>query len=279
MFAQIRADSYRHYAWPAALAKLFARGLWIFWILGFIALAASVRTLAGRVFYDVIPHENMVAIFLAVFMLIVIAQVAGFLRFLADAGENLARFLRPGALAKALRDVLALANLSSGGAGCTYPEEHHSQARRIFHHFTFYGFLLCFASTTVAAIDHLLGHMAPHPYLSAPVILGTLGGLGLLIGPVGLYALKRRRDPAIADAAQDGSDKSFIALLFLTSLTGLILLLLRETAAMGTLLVVHLAVVLLLFLTLPYGKFVHGIYRTAALVKSALESSSAKVSL
>ncbi|MDP9112177.1 MAG: tricarballylate utilization 4Fe-4S protein TcuB [Acidobacteriota bacterium] len=276
VFAQIRADSYRHYAWPTALAKLFARGSWIFWIVGLIALGASVRTLAGRVFYDVIPHENMVAIFLCVSVLIVTAHVAGFLRFLADAGENLARFLHPGALGKALRDVLALANLSSGGAGCTYPDEHHSQARRIFHHFTFYGFMLCLASTTVAAIDHLLGHIAPHPYLSAPVILGTLGGIGLLIGPVGLYALKRRRDPAIVDAAQDGSDKSFIALLFLTSLTGLILLVLRETSAMGTLLVVHLAVVLLLFLALPYGKFVHGIYRTAALVKSALETNSPK---
>jgi citrate/tricarballylate utilization protein len=62
----------------------------------------------------------------------------------------------------------------------------------------------------------------------------------------------------------------------MTSLTGLILLVLRDTAAMGTLLVIHLAIVLLLFLTLPYGKFVHGIYRSAALVKSALESSTYK---
>jgi citrate/tricarballylate utilization protein len=85
--------------------------------------------------------------------------------------------------------------------------------------------------------------------------------------------LKLRRDPAIADAAQDGSDKSFLVLLFLTSLTGLALLLFRETTAMGLLLVVHLAIVLLLFLSLPYGKFVHGIYRSAALVKSALESA------
>ncbi|MDP9055619.1 MAG: tricarballylate utilization 4Fe-4S protein TcuB [Acidobacteriota bacterium] len=273
VFAKIRADSYRHYAWPSAIAKFFAgQGAWVFWILGLIALGVSIRTLAGPIFYDVIPHENMVGIFLAVSVFIAIVLVAGFLRFLTDAGENLARFLHPGALAKAVRDILALTNLSSGGAGCTYPDEHHSQARRIFHHFTFYGFMLCFASTTVAGIDHFLGYMAPHPYFSAPVILGTLGGIGLLIGPVGLYAVKRRRDPAIVDAAQDGSDKSFIALLFLTSLTGLLLLVLRETAAMGPLLVVHLAVVLLLFLTLPYGKFVHGIYRAAALVKSALES-------
>ena len=37
------------------------------------------------------------------------------------------------------------------------------------------------------------------------------------------------------------------------------------------LLIVHLGIVLALFLTLPYGKFVHGFYRTAALVKYAIE--------
>ncbi len=275
VFAKIRADSYRHYAWPTPVARVFARSTLIFWILGLIAIGLSVRTLRGGVFYDVIPHENMVAIFLAVSIFILVAHIGGFLRFWRETGESLVQFLRPRALAKAARDVLALANLSSGGAGCTYPDEHHSQSRRIFHHFTFYGFALCFASTTIAAIDHMLGHIAPHPYFSAPVILGTLGGIGLLIGPSGLYSLKRRRDPAIVDAAPDGGDKRFLALLGLTSLTGLLLLILRETETMGTLLVVHLAVVLLLFLALPYGKFVHGVYRTAALVKSALESHAA----
>ncbi|HEV2200746.1 MAG TPA: tricarballylate utilization 4Fe-4S protein TcuB [Bryobacteraceae bacterium] len=271
VFAQIRADSYRHYAWPSALATLFARGKFVQWILGMIAIGMSVGALGGPVFYDVIPHEDMVAIFLIVSAVILTAHVGGFLRFWKDAGENVKRFFQLGALVKAAGDALALVNLSSGGAGCAYPDQKHSQARRVYHHFTFYGFLLCFASTTVAAIDHALGYIAPHPYGSAPVILGTLGGIGLLIGPIGLYFLKRKRDPAIADAAQDGSDKSFLALLFLTSITGLGLLALRETSAMGMLLVIHLAVVLFLFLTLPYGKFVHGIYRSAALVKSALE--------
>jgi citrate/tricarballylate utilization protein len=41
---------------------------------------------------------------------------------------------------------------------------------------------------------------------------------------------------------------------------------------MPALLLVHLGLVLALFLTLPYGKFVHGMYRTAALVKYASET-------
>ena len=87
----------------------------------------------------------------------------------------------------------------------------------------------------------------------------------------GLLWLKRRRDPALADPAQKAMEAGFLALLFLTSLTGLALLAFRETRAMGMLLVAHLGVVLALFVTMPYGKFVHGLYRFAALVRFHLE--------
>jgi citrate/tricarballylate utilization protein len=53
----------------------------------------------------------------------------------------------------------------------------------------------------------------------------------------------------------------------------LLLLVSRESAAMGTLLIVHLSMVMTLFITMPYGKFVHGIYRSGALLKWALERS------
>jgi citrate/tricarballylate utilization protein len=40
---------------------------------------------------------------------------------------------------------------------------------------------------------------------------------------------------------------------------------------MGSLLVVHLGVVAGLFITMPYGKFIHTVFRYAALVKNAIE--------
>ena len=75
----------------------------------------------------------------------------------------------------------------------------------------------------------------------------------------------------LVDEARYGMDIAFIVMLFLTSLTGMALLILRETAAMGPLLALHLGVVFSLFVTMPYGKFVHGIYRFAALVRYAME--------
>jgi citrate/tricarballylate utilization protein len=65
---------------------------------------------------------------------------------------------------------------------------------------------------------------------------------------------------------------AFLALLAATALSGFAVLLLRTTAAMGILLAVHLGVVAALFVTAPYGKFVHGLYRSAALVRDAMEA-------
>jgi citrate/tricarballylate utilization protein len=45
----------------------------------------------------------------------------------------------------------------------------------------------------------------------------------------------------------------------------------RGSVALPTLLAIHLGVVMALFATLPYGKFAHGIYRTAALLRFAIE--------
>jgi citrate/tricarballylate utilization protein len=50
-----------------------------------------------------------------------------------------------------------------------------------------------------------------------------------------------------------------------------VLLFLRGTPWMVVLLAIHLGAVLALFLLLPYGKFVHGIYRYLALARYALE--------
>jgi citrate/tricarballylate utilization protein len=272
VFAEIRAHSYAKYAWPAFVS---VSGWWAAAVgVATTALLAGTGSATPADFYGVISHQAMVAVFGALSALIIVVQVAGFVRFWRESGRTLAEFFRPSSLLSAARDAFTLKNLDSSGAGCTYPNEQSSQARRRFHHCTFYGFLLCLASTTVAAAYHsVFGWAAPYGYFSVPVVLGTLGGIGLLVGPAGLYSLKRRRDNAIVDVKQDGSDVSFLILLFLTSLTGLLLLAWRETGAMGVLLRIHLGVVIGLFLTLPYGKYVHSIYRLAALVRSALEST------
>jgi citrate/tricarballylate utilization protein len=268
VLAEIRVKSYRKYSWPGII-----RSAWVVTALGivFMALALLVtQQTSGGGFYAAISHGAMVGFFGALGALVLAFWSIGLVRFWRE--DPTRPPLNVPALFDALKDALSLSNLSSHGAGCTYPDERHSQMRRVFHHFTFYGFLLCFASTTVAAVyDNFFGWRAPYSYLSVPVILGALGGLGLMVGPLGLLALKMRRDPRIVDSQQDGMDLSLIGLLLATSATGLALMMLRGTAAMSSVLAIHLAMVAALFVTLPFGKFVHGIYRSAALLRNALE--------
>jgi citrate/tricarballylate utilization protein len=70
-------------------------------------------------------------------------------------------------------------------------------------------------------------------------------------------------------------DVAFLAVLGLTSVSGLVLMILRATPAMGILLAIHLGLVAAMFLTLPYGKFAHIVYRYAALIRNALEQARA----
>jgi citrate/tricarballylate utilization protein len=192
--------------------------------------------------------------------------------FWRDIGEPAATLAEPKSLWQAMQDAGRLRYLDGGGVGCFNEDERPTDRRRLYHHLTFYGFLLCFAATSVATLYHyLLAREAPYPWYDLPVLLGTLGGLGLLIGPAGLLAEKWKRDPMLLDETRYGMDVAFIAMLFMTSLTGMALLVLRETSAMGMLLALHLGVVFGLFVTMPYGKFVHGIYRYVALVRYAKE--------
>ena len=123
---------------------------------------------------------------------------------------------------------------------------------------------------------YFAGIEAPYPFFSVPVMLGTLGGIGLVVGPAGLLWLNLKRSPLHGDARQKPMDRGFILLLLLTSLTGLALLAGRDSSWMAILLAIHLGVVMALFLTIPYGKFAHGFYRCAALLKWAIEKRRGK---
>ena len=279
--AQVRGQTYADYAWPPALGKLYQRnGVTVALALAaalalFLAMVISIRgtlfhaPLAGN-FYAVFPHNLLVAMFAPIFLFAMLALSLGVRRFWRDVSPGA---LNSSAVAEASSNALRLTFLDGGhGEGCNNEDDAWTLWRKRFHHATFYGFMLCFASTCTATVYHYaFNWQAPYAMTSLPVMLGIAGGIGLLVGPVGLFQLNLRRHPLHGDASQKPMDRAFIALLFFTSLTGLALMIWRDTTAMALMLAVHLGVVMALFATLPYGKFAHGVFRCAALLKWAIE--------
>ncbi len=283
--AQVRGQTYADYAWPPALGLLYQRnglavslalaaGLGLFLVLAMLQQGTLWGAPVAGGFYAVFPHNLMVSLFAPIFLFAVLALGLGVTRFWRDVtpATSGAGLTTPAAL-EATDAALRLKYLDGGhGEGCHNEDDAWTHARRRCHHLTFYGFMLCFAATSVATVYHYaLGWTAPYALPSLPKLLGVVGGVSLLVGSCGLAWLHLHRHPDHGDRAQRPMDLGFITLLALISATGLLLWLLGSTAAMPLMLAIHLGTVMALFLTLPYGKFAHGIFRTAALLRFAVE--------
>jgi len=283
--AKVRLDTYAEYAWPKALGTLYQRngltlalataaGLTLFLCLMLLVMGNLFTAMPGGNFYGIFPHNTLALMFGPVFGFAVLALTLGVRRFWRDVSPASASLgLKTSAALEATSSVARLKYLDGGhGEGCNNSDDAFTLWRRRFHHLTFYGFLLCFAATGVATLYHFVLHWsAPYPVFSLPVMLGIVGGLGLLVGPAGLLWLNLRRHPDQGDEQQKPMDRGFIALLLLISASGLALLALRETSGLGLALAIHLGLVMAFFLTMPYSKFAHGIFRSAALLKYAIE--------
>jgi len=284
-FAEVRAQSYAEYAWPKPLASMFNRNGTVVSLIAALGIALvlilsmvlntpdnffAAHAVVPNSFYEVIPLWAMQTVAIVTFGFSLVALWMGARNFWRDAGSR--DRIGPVATAIAVWDVLTLKNLGGGGDGCNDNSEAFSMRRRYLHHAMFYGFFLCLASTISAFVYHtFLSWRAPYPFVSTPVLLGTAGGVLMLIGTIGLIAMKFVDDPMPAVRRLLGADVALLMLLAMTALTGLVLLAVRATGAMGLALAIHLGFILALFLVLPYSKMVHGVYRSAALLRRAME--------
>jgi citrate/tricarballylate utilization protein len=232
-FAELRTETYEAYAWPRSFAGLFQRnglivslatavGIAIVLILTMLLKPADVlygtHTGPGA-FYAVIPWGVLVLFAGVTFLFSIVALVMGGVNFWRDTESG--AIGNGKTLSAALRDVLTLRYLGGEGHGCNDLGERFTQVRRYLHHCMFYGFLLCFAATCVSTLyADILGHDAPYPFFSLPVVLGTVGGFLLTIGTAGLIWVKITADPAPAAPNLMGPDFALLCLLLLSALSG-----------------------------------------------------------
>ena len=275
VLAEVRGESWERFAWPGAFARLFQRS-------GVALAAALVGGLAtiffalpalrpenGEGFYAHLSHAAMVAIFTPAFLLPLFALGIALRRYWHAVGGRAVGLMH---LAAACADAARLKDLSGGqGQGCNFENgDRFSNARRHAHQATMWGFVLCFASTVSGTILHYaLDWPAPYQIWSLPKLLGVPGGILLVAGTLGLAWLKTRADPDLGAPALWGGEMAFVILLGATGATGLALYAATGTALVAPLLALHLGTVLAFFLTAPYSKMAHGIYRLAALVHEA----------
>ncbi|MDC3032426.1 4Fe-4S ferredoxin, partial [Litorivicinus sp.] len=248
----------------------------LFWLiadcldtLSWIDSIGGIPWASSAAFYDLISHESLILIFSPLFLLPLFILFIGLARYWRTVnGESITW----SQLCESLRSAATLKNLDGGaGQGCNYErEDSYSQVRRWAHQATMYGFLLCFAATSVATVMHYgMGLVAPYPFLSLPKLLGVSGGLLLTVGTSKLIYLKTKANFLLESPGRRGSDYGFITLLWFVSTTGLLLYWLGGTELSSSMLILHLAGIACLFISIPFSKMVHGFFRMAALIREA----------
>ena len=287
ILAEARIETYGRWSWPDFLAHAFKnRRVTVVLAVAVTALVAAlalllipssslfVAHLGPGAFYEVVPYVALVIGGLVLFFYAIAVWFRGGARFWSETRSVVQQRGGFKALVAAVGAALGLRYLKGGGPGCFYPDERPSSVRRIYHSLTVWGLFSDFVSTTLAFIyQDFLHRLPPYALTSAPVLFGAVGGLALIIGTGGLIWFKLRSDPEPAGAGASGMDYVFLVTLCLTALTGMLTLIFRATAGMGSMLVLHLGFIAALFLTAPYGKFVHVVYRTLALIRYEIEQS------
>ncbi|HEY3868937.1 MAG TPA: tricarballylate utilization 4Fe-4S protein TcuB [Actinocrinis sp.] len=286
VLSAVRVEDYRRYVWPRSAPRLLSgwRGIVSSAVAScavVAAVAAAHAGISGLTAYHETPQSPYELIPYPVLLLLILLPACFSVVVMAAAGRAYWREIGPpprqlssGAVLSALLDGLRLRYLRGGGVDCYYPEdERPSPARRRLHMLVVYGFMLCVVSTAAAGVlQDIMGSQPPYPWLSVPVISGTVGGVGLLAGCVGLIELKRRSSPVTSFAAMTVKDYGFLFSLAFLALSGMLVLLTRDTAAFGVMFLVHFAAVAMTFGAAPYSKFVHLIFRYLALVRDRIEA-------
>lgn len=222
--------------------------------------------------YDVISYPAVMAVSGATFVYGVVVLVLAARSYWLRTGGRPRDLRSVTAWRATLADAAYLRNLQGGGEDCHYPTEAPSPLRRHLHAAVAYGVLACLLATISAGfLQDVAGDPPPYPFWSLPVLSGTIGGIAMAVGALGLLLAKRQADPYATDQEALGADAAFVAALAVLALTGLLTLVLRSSSAYGVVLVVHLSVVAACFVLAPSSKFAHVPYRLLALVRSHLD--------
>ncbi len=255
-----------HAAWPLLLALPV-----LFWV-ALLAATGLLRVPEGFHAYDqLVPHWLIYAVYLPVAGFVTAASFVSGRRFWRALGTNGPRsgsFLAQ--LVPVAMEIVSHKRFAQCDAG---------SSRRTGHLALFWGFVgAAVTSGLLIVAIYVQGAPMPLPLGHPYKILGNISAVLLAVG-AGLITANRLRDGARAGTSTT-FDSFFGWVVALVIASGILVELTRLLAQGGTvspavalgLYLVHLGVVLALFLTFPYSKFAHLLYRTLAMIHQRMAS-------
>jgi quinone-modifying oxidoreductase subunit QmoC len=244
---------------------------WLFWIVLLAATTGIVidgPALADHAYEGLVPHWLIYAVYFPVAGWVTLAAAVSGVRFWKLLGEHGPP--RKGSFLSGLTGVLADIALHRSYGKCD-----SSGTRRTGHLLLFWGFVGAAVTSgllVVGIYGHHIGLMSepmdfPISLLHPFKILGNLSAVLLVVG--GVILMVDRYGKGRDRVGSTSFDNFFIGVVATVIVTGVIIEIVRVInlpAVAWVLYTFHLGIVLTLFITFPYSKFAHMLYRALALI-------------
>ena len=267
----IRALMVEKLAFPGFMGKLVGNisvtwpliiGLPIlFWmVLLTLGTGFKIPVTESLAYHDFVPHKFIYLVYAPVFTYITIVMFIGGKKFWELIGQKQPR---SGSFIQNLIPVLKEIVFHSRFDTCEIKSQ-----KRIGHLLLFYGFVgAAVASGLIIVAIYVLGSTLPLGQANLIKIFGNVSALLLMVGGIMLLSNRLKQDKSAG--ATTPFDTFFIFIILLVTFTGVMAEVARLWLDVKTacgIYVVHLGSVLCLFITIPYSKFAHILYRTLSMV-------------
>lgn len=280
----VRALVVESLAWPRSLGRLVANAgkTWpmlfgvpiLFWI-ALLGASGLLQPPTDFHAYDqIVPHSIIYAVFFPMSGFVALAAFVSGRRYwgMMNEASSPPRSFLAGLWSTGVA-VATHARFGSCGV---------ARFRRVGHLLLFWGFVgAAVTSGLLIFAIYVQGYELPLPLLHPYKLLGNISAVALVVG-AGILAAARFSDHTKAGAST-AFDSFFSTVVVLVIATGVVVELARlfvptVPAIPVALYILHLGVVTTLFVTFPYSKFAHMLYRSLAMVheRAAAEPPRAK---
>ena len=268
VLAAIRQQSYLHYSRPKFMAKWMSSPSYLPLVLGIpiliihliLLIAGTLHVPEGPVDYSkLFPHGLLNSSFLIITLLAYSGLIVSISNFWNDMKKILPGKRQYGLIKSfftIIKDIFIHRNFNT----CET-----NKLRSVAHFMVFWGFILLLGVTVVAIIN-VMFFKYPMKIWHPAKIVGNIASLFLFFGLGVMIFIRLFNKKTIGNS--NYSDWFFLISIFLLTLSGS----LTEFARFGNweqayyIYLIHLILVWVVFINLPYSKFAHIIYRTTALV-------------
>ncbi|MFH1130346.1 MAG: quinone-interacting membrane-bound oxidoreductase complex subunit QmoC, partial [Pseudomonadota bacterium] len=232
----------------------------LFWILLLNSVNGLTIPHEPLAYHDIVPHWLIYSVFFTVTGLVSLAICISGLRFWKFLGQSTTR---SGSFFRALIPVLIEIATHKRFNSCDT-----SRSRKLGHLALFWGFVgAAVTSGLIIIVMYGLGTELPLALAHPVKILGNISALLLVIG--GAWLLINRLRKSDVAGTSTAFDAFFLALVLLLIATGVLTEIGRLYFSPHLAVwfyIVHLGMVLCLFVSFPYSKFAHLLYRTLAMI-------------